>query len=376
MKKQKFVLLGELLLQDNEKVKKLKSLYKREGEYEDILGPVEYTIATYYLENRKLKDKDVVRALKNIKMNYLKGIEHFNKPLEKELMLAVSESLQDFKITHHEFILALNYILWCIDNRKWLQYNRAYLNWILDFFGMASKKEKERFNKRAEAIGKEMGISKDRLAAIKGGYEAYEETEEDERFCMENSKYFTMSDEEKCDYFLKCKDKFTSMEVLKDLLDQIDCYMSSNKFNEAIRIIDKIKDAKIERQLREMLYSMKIESFVCLKQYDDAEKIIQELIAINKDYPMPYFNRALIHFNKKEFEKALEVINETIRIAERVGMKHPQYYLIKARILKELNDPVYKEFEKLSEQIAKENIKMVKKMGKEMGVDVEELMRG
>lgn len=370
MKKSNFIPLGKLLKKDDGEVKQLKTIYKKEGKYEDILGPIEYSIATFYLENRKLKDIDVIRAIKNIKMNYLKEIEHFKEPLEEEVMFAISESLIDFKITHHEFLLALNYILWSINNRKWMQYSRAYLDWILDFFGMANKKEKERFNKRVDAIGKQLGISKDRLDAMKGNYEVYEETEEDKEFCIENSRYFSMSDSEKCDYFLNCDNEYESSEALNDLLHQIDEYIAMGKFPEAMKIADKIKDvAKIEKGIREVLYSMKIECLVCLRQYDEAEKFIQQLIKINKDYPMPYFNRAIIQFQKKNFQKALEIIDETISIAKKANMKHPQYYAVKARILKEMNDPSYKEFEKIARRYVKKNLAQLKKLYKEQDKD-------
>jgi len=54
MKKETLIPLNDLLLEDTEEVKKLKSIYKKEAEYARILGP----IAQHYLKNKKLKDKE------------------------------------------------------------------------------------------------------------------------------------------------------------------------------------------------------------------------------------------------------------------------------------------------------------------------------
>ena len=72
------------------------------------------------MQNRDLKDKEFVRSLKNIKANYERSLDFFKTPLEKEIMSALSEALQEESITHHELKLVLNYVLWCIDNRSWL----------------------------------------------------------------------------------------------------------------------------------------------------------------------------------------------------------------------------------------------------------------
>ena len=139
MKNQTFVSLNSLLLQDNEQVKKLKSIYKKEEEYANVLGPIEHAIATFYLENRKLKDKDVEKAVKNIRLNFDKEIGYFKEPIEREIILAISAALQKRKITRHELWLVLSYIPWSIDNRKWLNTSRAYLDWLLQFFGITER---------------------------------------------------------------------------------------------------------------------------------------------------------------------------------------------------------------------------------------------
>lgn len=70
MPKQRFIPLNKLLSEDSEEGKKIKSLKNREEEYAYLLCPIEETIAWYYSENKKLKDKDIIKVLKNIKSNY------------------------------------------------------------------------------------------------------------------------------------------------------------------------------------------------------------------------------------------------------------------------------------------------------------------
>ena len=130
-----FVPLKELILEDNEKIKEIKSLYKKEVEYMDFLGPLEFSMALYYLENKKLKDVDIIRILRKIKQNYDRPLDFFNDELEKMIMSCLSLSLQKRPITRYELFLIIGYILWSIDNRKHLKSSRVYLNWLLKFFG-------------------------------------------------------------------------------------------------------------------------------------------------------------------------------------------------------------------------------------------------
>ena len=65
-KDSEFKPLGELLLEDNEEIKELKSLYQREEEYLGFLGPIESFIAHFYLDEPKLKDVDVIKISKPI----------------------------------------------------------------------------------------------------------------------------------------------------------------------------------------------------------------------------------------------------------------------------------------------------------------------
>jgi len=191
-----FVPLNELLLEDNEKVKELKTLYKKEGEYAGILGPIEYAIAQTYLNNRKLKDKEVVKALKNIKSNYLQEMSYFREPIEQEIMLASSIALRKRKITKREYRLAISYVLWAIDNRSYLPSSRAYLDWLLNFFGLMNKKEKQALEKSYDDFGKKHGMEKEVIEEMKLNFSEHETDSQEEELTIKESEKFSGTGEE------------------------------------------------------------------------------------------------------------------------------------------------------------------------------------
>jgi tetratricopeptide (TPR) repeat protein len=131
----------------------------------------------------------------------------------------------------------------------------------------------------------------------------------------------------------------------------------------------------MKQGIKEVIYSMKIECLICLKNYEEAEKFIQELIDLNKDYPMAYFHRAVIKFNTLYFKEALDELNKCIEVAEKVDMRHPQYYFLKAEILKKFNDNSYKEFEKTAKKLEKENIERFKSLIKESGMNIRDFKK-
>lgn len=164
-----FVPLEELLLPDNDKIKKIKSLYQKEVEYLDFLGPIEFFIANYGQSNPKIKDKDVIRALRKIRDNWNKNIDFFKDALEYNIMMTIGASLQtQRKITKHELLLVIKHVLWAIDNRKWIDDNRAYINWIANFFHILDKNEKRNFDAVYNNLEKKFGLNKEEIRQLKG----------------------------------------------------------------------------------------------------------------------------------------------------------------------------------------------------------------
>ncbi len=179
-KESEFIPIKELLAEDNEKIKEIKSLFQREVEYVSFLGPIESFFAYFYLDNLDTKDSDIEKAIKNIKMNYYKLINDFNIYLEKELIGVISEILKQNikhkrKITRHELFLVLNYILWSIDNRKHLGDKQAYLKWICNYFNILPSEEKKEFDKFYDDYGKKKGLSKKDISVLKNDIDEDEE---------------------------------------------------------------------------------------------------------------------------------------------------------------------------------------------------------
>ena len=70
--------------------------------------------------------------------------------------------------------------------------------------------------------------------------------------------------------------------------------------------------------------------------------------------------------------KALEVLNHCIEIAERVDMRHPQFYMMKADILKRQNNEDYKTFEKMAKEVDEENTKKIERIAEENNFNLED----
>lgn len=152
--------LSEFLVPDTPEIKEIKSIYNKEYEYSEYLSEIEFSIANYYYnENRKVMDKDVIRALKNIKENRDKPISFFEKPLEKEIVKSLVEPLEENLLFDHEFTLVLDYVLWMIENRSWMEGKQAYVKWITYVLGFFSEEEEKKYERQFKKFASKMGVS-------------------------------------------------------------------------------------------------------------------------------------------------------------------------------------------------------------------------
>lgn len=147
----------------------LKNIYKKEEEYAGVLAPIELAIACCYLRNPHIKDSDAALALKNFREDYDKKFA--KGTLEYVIQSAVLAGLGKFtknkKISEHEFLLAIDYVLWAISNREWIPDERAYLKWICNFFGLLEGREKEDYEEFYARLGHDMNIPKGKLEILK-----------------------------------------------------------------------------------------------------------------------------------------------------------------------------------------------------------------
>ena len=213
------VSLSKYLKPDTPEILKIKSLYNLEYKYSEWLGTIEYAIADYYSDNRKLQDKNVVLALKHIKKNYEKDISFFKDGLEKAIVEDLLEVLEKSPLTHHEFILALDYVLWVIDNRSWMKGTQAYVKWSSYVMGFFSEEEEDKYEKQFKSQTRKMGVSDaqaDMLLMKRDDQETFDFEDElfegqEEILSLEKDNvaddletgFFLMTDEEKFNFLLE-----------------------------------------------------------------------------------------------------------------------------------------------------------------------------
>ncbi|HWR25072.1 MAG TPA: hypothetical protein VN278_02450 [Methanosarcina sp.] len=201
---------------DTPETMKIKSLQGKELEYADYLGTVEYSIAKYFYEDdRKIKDKDAVSALENLRKNYDKNISFFKLNLEKEIIENLIEILEENPITHQEFNLVIDYVLEVIDNRSWMEDEQAYLNWAAYIMELFTEKESEEYERSVKKLAAKLGLSSKHadLMLLKGKEDDYfdfletygkdEELTEEELIAEMEEKFLSMTDAEKFDFLLE-----------------------------------------------------------------------------------------------------------------------------------------------------------------------------
>jgi hypothetical protein len=214
--------LSELLVPATAEEKAIKSLQGNEYEYGDYLGTIEYSIARYFYEdNREIKDKDAVSALKNIKNNCDKKISFFEQDLEKEIIENLLDLLESEPISHHEFELAIDYVLEVIDNRSWMEDEQAYLKWVTYVMGLFTEEEGEEYEKSVKKLAAKLGLSSKHadLMLLKGSEDDYfefvenygtddgdndgEELTEEELIDEMERKFLSLPDAEKFDFLME-----------------------------------------------------------------------------------------------------------------------------------------------------------------------------
>ena len=230
--------LSEFLVPDTPEIKEIKSIYEREYEYSEYLSEIEFSIADYYYnENRKVTDKDVIKALTNIKENRDKPISFFKKALEKEIIKSLVEPLEESLLTNHELTLILDYVLWVIDNRSWLEGKQAYVKWITYVLGFFSEEEEKKYESKFKKFARKVGVSGaqvDMLLMKRGAEDFFDEEDlfeegslfeglrpedifgEDRTADELETGFFLMTEDEKFDFLLNKGPEY--MELIQDYI--------------------------------------------------------------------------------------------------------------------------------------------------------------
>ena len=213
--------LSEYLEPDTPEILEIESLEFKEPEYIMYLGAIEYSVALYYYEDdRKIKDKDVIVALENIKLNYESDLSFFSRDLEIQIIDYLIGSLSEEPITHHEFRLVIDYVLQSIENRTWMEDEQAYVKWIAYVLGFYSEAEAIKYEKDFKRIAKKRGMSDEDidLLLFKSPEEDFPEAMgfgispgEDTGKSKEEMDFDLMPDDEKYNFLLEKGPEFSSL---------------------------------------------------------------------------------------------------------------------------------------------------------------------
>jgi len=196
--------------------------------------------------------------------------------------------------------------------------------------------------------------------AFKNVKSAIESEPENFDFIMSYSQYLCWNNDERYKYYLdlakkidkKRADNFYKTiwmsreelfrgEYVGVLLLEINNLLAENpdKAIENIYFVIKNKEFFPEKII-DMLLGLEIEALFVKKDITLASQKIEELIRRNKNNPHAYYYKAQLLLHEKKFGEALNLIDKCLEIAEtgKMPIPHPDFYLLKADILKELDD--------------------------------------
>lgn len=141
---------------------------------------------------------------------------------------------------------------------------------------------------------------------------------------------------------------------LGELLDFIMVSLESGKEEIAL---ENIRFALRNREfipsdIVDMLLGLELESCIVSKNFDEANKRVEELIKRNNKNPHAYFYNAQLLFYQSKLSEALFSIDKCLEIAEE-KIPHPDFYLLKSQILRELDNDEYIYFENKAKELMK-----------------------
>ena len=124
--------IKDLLLPDSARTTPPAIKEGAEEEYMGLLLAIEGAIASFYRENTKIKDIDVINALKNLKRGLTK--EYPDGCLEDMIQIRIRAILSYKRQTKREVQICLAYVLKSVKVHRRVDGIRGYLNFIIDRF--------------------------------------------------------------------------------------------------------------------------------------------------------------------------------------------------------------------------------------------------
>lgn len=149
-------------------------------DYSDVMYPIEFTIASYYVEHTNLTDKKLEKTITSIlkihdkpkaspskkttnKVTSKPTPEKTKDTLSIRLKKAIIHTLKQRPLSREEIFFCFEYILYSIDNRTWIPGNQGYLDWIANMFDLLVGKKKQKFDYMYEDLAQTIGIESDFL---------------------------------------------------------------------------------------------------------------------------------------------------------------------------------------------------------------------
>ncbi len=155
--------LSLYLEEDSDDIKKVKNLEGDEEDYFDFFDLLESSILELYLENDSLKDSDVIDSLSLIKENFDKDISFFENSFDQGLIILLCDELQNISISSHELTLILDYILSSIEEKNWMDDDRAYLKWLKYISESMEEDELVEYEENIRLLGKKYNLSEEEI---------------------------------------------------------------------------------------------------------------------------------------------------------------------------------------------------------------------
>lgn len=253
----------------------LKDIFQKEEEYAMFLYAIEESVTAEYYDNKKLKDKEVIKYLNNFLKNLDESFNFFSLEFEKHLYLNILDALEEKKITKHELKLCIRYILWSIDNRSWLNDNQAYVKWIAHASGTMGEKEAKEYERKIRIFCRRKGIPKSQVDAMLSNNFDDVELEDKDSTLIEN-RYFALEDNKKLELVL---DNFQEAPFLDELYSG-EC-IESNDFNNAEKlckgILEIMPDFPPIEHLLGVVYKEKGNKYLAKIQFEKVLKLLEEI---------------------------------------------------------------------------------------------------
>jgi hypothetical protein len=92
-------------------------------------------------------------------LNYELDISFFIRNIEIQIINYLICPIMEKPITHHEFQLVIDYVLWTIENRAWMDDTQAYVKWIAYVMGFYSEEEEKKYESEFKKAAKKRGMS-------------------------------------------------------------------------------------------------------------------------------------------------------------------------------------------------------------------------